>query len=311
MPQSPSDAPARPSPAWFAGLFALAVFVSAFLLFQVQPLIGRYVLPWFGGSPGVWTTALLFFQVLLFLGYAYSHLTSRFLSPRAQAIAHLLLLFAAAATLPIIPAESWKPGGAEEPGPRILGLLATTVGLPYFVLSSTGPLLQAWFARTYPGRSPYRLYSLSNVGSLLALLSYPFLFEPHLELPRQAWLWSGGFMVFVATIAVCAVGAARAARATSVGAPTAGAGPSAAEERPPSLLRRLLWVVLPALGSVALLAGTNQVCQNVAVVPLLWVVPLALYLLSFIVTFDHERWYRRGVWGALTAVLIVLTAGSA
>jgi len=156
------------------GLFALTIFTGAFLLFQVQPLIGKYILPWFGGSPGVWTTCMLFFQVLLLGGYAYAHLLSRWFKPRTQAIVHLVLLGAALAMLPIIPSNSWKPGGQGNPMLRILALLAANLGLPYFVLSATGPLMQQWFSQIHPGRSPYRLYALSNAGSLLALISYPF-----------------------------------------------------------------------------------------------------------------------------------------
>ena len=299
------------TPEWFALVFALAIFISAFLLFQVQPLISKYILPWFGGSPGVWTTAMLFFQVLLFLGYTYSHLTSRLLSLRGQTLLHLALLLVAVLTLPIIPKEAWKPTAEAEPTWRILGLLAATVGLPYFLLSSTGPLLQAWFARAYVGRSPYRLYALSNVGSLLALLSYPVVIEPFLELPRQAGLWSAGFVAYVLTVGWCAVWGLRTAVARQQVLP---ASEVAREEEDdaagaPSWLRRGFWVALPSLGSLMLLATTNHICQDVAVVPFLWVIPLGLYLLSFVICFDHERWYRRGGWAVVAAVLIFLTAG--
>src|SRR5262245_21723282 len=159
--------------------YALTIFIGAFLLFQVQPLIGKYILPWFGGGPGVWTTCMLFFQVVLLGGYAYAHFTSQRLKPRAQAALHLALLVAALGLLPITPGDSWKPRGGGNPTLDILTLLTASLGLPYFVLSSTGPLLQHWFSRTTPARSPYRLYALSNAGSLLALVSFPFLFEPH------------------------------------------------------------------------------------------------------------------------------------
>ena len=151
--------------------FALTIFAGAFLLFQIQPLIGKYILPWFGGGPGVWTTCMLFFQVLLLGGYAYAHAISRRLKPRTQAVVHLLLLAAALATLPITPGDSWKPHGVGNPTWQILVLLTASIGLPYLVLSATGPLMQEWFRRTVPGVSPYRLYALSNVGSLLALVS--------------------------------------------------------------------------------------------------------------------------------------------
>src|SRR5258708_1844381 len=141
------------------GSFALTIFTGAFLLFQVQPLIGKYILPWFGGSPGVWTTCMLFFQVVLVGGYAYAYLIARWFKPRTQAILHLILLLVALALLPITPSDSWKPHGPGYPMLRILGLLTVTLGLPYFVLSSTGPLMQQWFSQTNPGRSPYRLYA--------------------------------------------------------------------------------------------------------------------------------------------------------
>src|SRR2546426_8834766 len=166
--------------------YALTIFTGAFLLFEVQPLIGKYILPWFGGGPGVWTTCLLFFQVLLLGGYAYAHVTSRCLKPRAQAVVHLILLAAALALLPITPSDSWKPRGGGNPTLQILALLAASLGLPYFVLSSTGPLMQQWFSRTNPGVSPYRLYALSNAGSLLALVSLPFFFEPQFTRITQA-----------------------------------------------------------------------------------------------------------------------------
>src|SRR5690349_15387310 len=166
--------------------YALAIFSGAFLLFQVQPLIGKYILPWFGGGPGVWTTCMLFFQIVLLGGYAYAHFLTRYLRPRAQAAVHSVLLVAAIACLPIIPGDRWKPFGLQSPTLQILQLLSVSVGLPYFVLSTTGPLIQQWFSRANPSRSPYRLYALSNIGSLLALLTYPFYFESHLTRKAQA-----------------------------------------------------------------------------------------------------------------------------
>src|SRR5256885_14690098 len=154
-------------------VYALTIFAGAFLLFQVQPLIARYILPWFGGGPGVWTTCLLFFQAALLAGYAYAHFSSRFLKTRWQVLLHLCLVGAALALLPITPGDFWKPAGESNPTWHILKLLTANLGLAYFVLSATSPLLQHWFTRTNPGLSPYRLYALSNAGSLLALISYP------------------------------------------------------------------------------------------------------------------------------------------
>jgi hypothetical protein len=188
-------------------LFAWTIFVSAFLLFQVQPMIGKFILPWFGSTPGVWTTCMLFFQLLLLAGYAYAHLIVSWLAPRNQALVHVGLLVAAAVTAYIAPKAGWKPTGEEEPIGRILMLLTVSVGLPYFVLSTTGPLLQGWFARIYPGVSPYRLYALSNLGSLLALLSYPFVFERFLKLREQALWWVVRLSGFRAAVRVMRLGA--------------------------------------------------------------------------------------------------------
>jgi hypothetical protein len=279
--------------------YALTIFTGAFLLFQVQPLIGKYILPWFGGSPGVWTTCLLFFQMLLLGGYAYAHLSTRWLKPKRQAALHLGLLVLALALLPITPASSWKPQVAGDPTWRILALLTVNLGLPYFVLSATGPLLQQWFSQTNPGRSPYRLYALSNVGSLLALLSYPFFFEPIFSRQAQANLWSAGLGLFVLACGYCAWRVGRHAGAVAPSAAT-----SAEAETVPSPSRRdkTLWLILPATASVLLLATTNKLCQDVAVIPFLWVLPLSLYLLSFIICFDSPRWYVRWLFGALLVI---------
>jgi hypothetical protein len=285
--------------------YALTIFTGAFLLFQVQPLIGKYILPWFGGGPGVWTTCMLFFQVLLLGGYAYAHFTSRWLKPRTQAVVHLVLLAAALALLPITPNDAWKPNGGGNPTLQILALLAASLGLPYFVLSSTGPLIQQWFSRTRPGVSPYRLYALSNVGSLLALLSYPFFFETHFTRKTQAGLWAWGLVAYVLCCGFCAVRLWRAAgrenaeegRRQKAEADLSEHAPRTTQQAPinsqPSTLNQLLWLLLPACASVLLLATTNKLCQDVAVIPFLWVVPLALYLLSFIICFDSPRWYAR------------------
>jgi spermidine synthase len=300
-------------------VYAVTIFTGAFLLFQVQPLIGKYILPWFGGGPGVWTTCMLFFQVLLLGGYAYAHVTSQWLKSRAQAIVHLLLLAAALALLPIIPKDSWKPSGSGDPTLRILALLAFSIGLPYFVLSATGPLVQQWFSRSKPGASPYRLYALSNTGSLLALLSYPFFFETHFTRQTQAGLWAWGLAAYVICCALCAVrlwksddsgpkteGKSKSPPHSSDFGPRASFGLRTSDFGllPPSPFDRLLWLSLPACASVLLLATTNKVCQDVAVIPFLWVLPLALYLLSFIICFDNPRWYKRLPFGlALCATL--------
>src|ERR1044071_5884786 len=185
-------------------LYALTIFTSAFLLFLVQPIMAKQILPWFGGSAAVWTTCLVFFQFLLLFGYAYADWTTRKLSARRQALLHVVLLALSLATLPIIPDASWKPAGGEDPTGRILGLLAATIGLPYFLLSTTGPLLQAWYARRFKGSMPYRLYALSNAGSMFALISYPILFEPAFGTHRQAILWSSCYAVFIVLCGITA-----------------------------------------------------------------------------------------------------------
>lgn len=220
-------------------------------------MISKFILPWFGGSPGVWTTCMLFFQMVLFAGYSYSHFLTR-RKPLTQAWVHVALLLLAAILLPIVPDSSLKPLGSENPSWHILLLLLATVGLPYFVLSATSPLVQMWYSRVYPNSMPWRLYALSNVGSLTALLSYPILIEPRWDVVRQAWIWSGAFTLFA---------------------------------------------------SLMLLATTNHICQDVAVIPFLWVIPLALYLITFIICFDHPRWYERPAWAVPAMLVIFLTSG--
>ena len=196
-----------------AALYGVAVFVAAFLLFQVEPIMGRLILPWFGGSAAVWMVAVMFFQVVLVLGYLYAHLLVRYVSPAKQMFVHVPVLLLSLAVLPILPAASWRPVGGQDPTLRILGLLAVTVGPPFFVLCTCGPLLQAWYARG-EGR-PYRLFSLSNGASLLGLLSYPLIVEPRLGLHTQAYVWSSAYALFVALAIAITVRAGLAARRTA------------------------------------------------------------------------------------------------
>jgi hypothetical protein len=284
--------------------YALTIFLSAFLLFLVQPLIGKYILPWFGGAPAVWTTCMLFFQVLLLGGYAYAHWLADRAVVRKQTTIHLALLALSLVFLPITPKEFLKPTGAHWPQLQILLLLLVTIGAPYVMLSSTGPLLQSWFSRTHEGRSPYRLYSLSNLGSLLALLSYPFLVEPKVPLRRQAVLWSIAYVAFAALCGWCAVQLRRQGdkeTSPSLSASTLNPQPSTLN---PKLSDISLWLLLSMAGSVMLLATTNMICQEIAVVPFLWILPLALYLLSFIICFDSPRWYLRWLFLPLLAVAV-------
>ena len=301
--------------AWWA---AATIFVSAFLLFQVQPIISKKILPWFGGSPAVWTTALLFFQTALLAGYAYAHVLMRLVPLARQPVVHLFLLFVALVTLPITPSDWWKPTDGTFPALRILRLLLVEVGPPYFILSATGPLVQAWFAQAYPSRSPYRLYALSNFGSLLALLSYPFFFEIMLPVNTQGILWSFGFVLFAGLIAILALGVWKVADDQRVRDAAISELPDSvrptledliAPDLPPSAWLRIGWVLLAALGTTALMAITNHVCQDISVDPFMWVVPLSLYLLSLIICFDSPRWYVRKFWGPVTIVGILVLCG--
>lgn len=276
-------------------LYALTILVSAFLLFQVEPIIAKIILPWFGGSAAVWTVCLLFFQIVLLLGYLYAYWLYKYFRPRVQMLIHLAILVASLAMLPVIPGAGWKPSGGEDPTFRILGLLAATVGLPYFLLSTTGPLVQAWYAHKYKDAVPYRLYALSNAGSMFALLSYPVVFEPVLATRVQAMAWSVGYAVFVV---VCG------ATALSMRNLPWKATEEADTEDAPGWSRYLLWVALPACASVLLLAVTNHLSQNVAAIPFLWVLPLSLYLLTFILCFEGSGWYQRSPYLQLFAVAI-------
>ena len=283
-------------------LYAATIFLGAFLLFEIEPIIGKRLLPWFGGAPAVWTTCLFFFQLTLLAGYLYAHALIRRLTPEAQRNLHRAVLALAVVVLaagawlwgsPVLPGAAWKPDGGAEPIPRLLALLAVSVGLPYFLLSTTGPLLQAWAARADPRARIYRLYALSNAGSLLAPLTYPFLVEPALTLRAQAAIWSGLFVLFAVGSAACASLASRFPAAI----PAPVAATDAAAGRPPYLL----WFALSACGSWMLLATTNQMCQEVAAIPFLWLLPLCLYLLTFILCFESDRIYSRAVFGPLLA----------
>ena len=296
-------------------VYASTIFTSAFLLFLVQPIITKMILPWFGGSASVWTTCMLFFQGTLLLGYLYSHWSIRTLKPKAQFLLHAGLLAVSFLVLPIIPAASWKPAGTEDPTFRIWGLLAVSVGMPYFLLSTTGPLIQAWYARTHRQAVPYRLFALSNLGSMLALMSYPVVVEPFVASRWQSIFWSGGYVVFTL---LCAGAAWRASHsdleiapveAPAVEAPTEEAPavePAPVAQPPEQVTWRsvAIWIALPACASWLLLAVTNHMCQDIASIPFLWILPLALYLLSFILCFDREGWYRPRLYEWLVAAAL-------
>lgn len=279
--------------------YAIVVFLSAFLLFQVEPLIGKIVLPWFGGTSSVWSASLLFFQVLLTSGYAYAYWLAGRPRWRKQGMVHgallllslfLLLLLAFSWDTPITPPGILRPTDPTRPIGRLFLVLLSSVGLPFFLLSTNSPLMQAWFSRDCPECSPYPLYAVSNAGSLAGLLSYPFLIEPLLTLRTQAWAWSLGYLTFILCAGAAVVRTLRRRAADRASAleemtPVSQPGPAV----------RLLWVALPAVASALLLATTSHITQEVAPVPLLWVLPLALYLLSFILCFSGKRWYSRPV----------------
>ncbi|MBI4192266.1 MAG: fused MFS/spermidine synthase [Betaproteobacteria bacterium] len=284
-------------------LYAGAIFLGAFLLFLVQPIIAKQILPWFGGSAAVWATCMVFFQMTLLIGYAYADLTTRKLAPRRQIILHVTLLVLSLLVLPIVSDTAWKPVGDENPSWRILGLLALTIGLPYFLLSTTSPLLQAWFARRFHHAIPYRLFALSNLASLLALLAYPVMIEPWISTVTQSVAWSIFYGLFVLLCGYAAIASARSDATVAVPEQIA-----ATSEPPPSFGRQLTWLVLAGMATFLLLAVTNHVTQNVASLPFLWILPLSLYLATFIFCFDHPRWYRRNVFLLLAAIVLPLMA---
>jgi SAM-dependent methyltransferase len=284
-------------------LHAATVFLSAFLLFLVQPLLAKQILPWFGGAAIVWTLCMVFFQLVLLLGYAYAHWLASRVDARRQAWIHVALLAASLAFLPVAPDASWKPIGGETPVWRILALLFATVGLPYFLLSSTSPLVQSWFARAFPGSSPYRLFALSNFASMLALLGYPLLFEPWFTNQDQSFWWSAGYALFTLIAAALAWKSRELAPLTVEGGQIA----ATADEPAPRARQIALWLALAAMGSVTLLAVSNHLTQNISSIPLLWVIPLAVYLLTFILCFEGRRWYHRDIYlGSLAWMLCVM-----
>lgn len=306
-PQPPGTHRSHATSSWAAqALFAGTIFTSAFLLFLVQPLIAKQILPWFGGSAAVWSICMVFFQTVLLAGYAYADAVTRTLRVRTQARLHAALLLVSVAALPIIANARWKPTGTEEPTLWILGLLLQTIGLPYFLLCTTGPLLQSWLARSVPVAQVYRYFSLSNLASLASLLCYPVLIETTTALLPQAWGWSVAYGVFVLLCCSVAWQVSRQPGATDL--PQHRQLAAEDTEARPTPGRYALWLALPALGSWLLLAITNHLTQNVAAIPFLWVLPLVAYLLTFALCFESDRWYRRGLFLPLGAVLLALCA---
>lgn len=281
MDNSRNPARALP-PSW---LFSAAIFLGTFLLFQIQPLIARFILPWFGGGAGVWSASLMFFQAALLGGYFYAHRLRR-------SEPHVILLAVSLFLLPVIPAARWKPAGGEEPIPRILLVLAVTIGLQYVLLAGTSPLLQAVWRGWSGGEGRYHWYALSNAGSLLGLLTYPVLVEPYLGRRAQAWLWSIAYLVYAGLVA--SIFLTRPDRWDA-----GGSGKEAAREPTPRLA---VWLAAPAAASLLLLASTEHISEEIIPAPLIWIAPLSLYLLSFIVSFGG--WYRR--WLFLPLAMLAL-----
>ena len=287
-------------------LLPVTIFLGSFLLFLLEPLFAKLILPWFGGSAAVWATCLVFFQSALLLGYLYADITTRRLTAAQQSNLHIALLLVSLLFLPIAAHASWRPQPGSDPAWRILGLLTTSIGLPFVLLSATSPLVQTWYARARAAAEPYHLFALSNLASLLALVSFPFLIEPRMASHRQAVLWSLLFGVFVG---LCSVAAWRARRdaeyATAAAAPGAVAEPNTTESCVgPAIAEKLLWLGLSACGSMLLLSITNHLTENVAPIPLLWVVPLALYLLTFTCAFHRPSLYSR--WWVVRLVSVAL-----
>jgi len=312
-PRSAASLPASPSTLNIA-VYSLTIFLSAALLFQVQLIFAKHILPFFGGVPSVWNTCMFSFQVLLLLGYGYAHLLRTRFTLHQQRLLHTSLLLVSAILLvalwfhwgtPLTPGANWRPGFKDSPVTKILQLVAVTTAFPFFMLSTTGPLLQSWAARTSLLCSPYRLYALSNAGSLVGLLTYPFLLEWALTVTHQAWLWSFSYLLFVA---VCLATVLRLPRnaAEPQPAPTRTASPSAR----PGPMRYALWLTFSTCSTVILLSSTSFIGENIAPIPLLWVLPLSLYLVTFMLAFDGDRWYSRRVFWPLyaAAVGIVMSA---
>jgi hypothetical protein len=290
-------------------VFALTTFLSAFLLFQVQLLVSKRILPWFGGTAAVWTTCLLLFELLLLGGYLYSHKITTQLSSRGQVLLHLgvlvstsLLVIVLAALWPsaVTPSAAWKTPESLHPVLRVMEIVLIATGLPFFVLSTTSPLLQRWFARLGGGSQAYRLYAVSNAGSLLGLLTFPFILEPTFQLTTLGKIWSLLFGCFAVGCAACARWFRRISEPTEE---------VVREIALPSSNHRFgmqsLCLLLAATASALLLAATNLLCQEVISIPLFWVLPFSIYLLSFILCFENSRWYARGLFHPLFAVSVV------
>jgi len=298
---SPSGIPAR---GWLL-LDALLVFLGAFLLFLIQPVYSKRILPWFGGAPLVWATALVFFQTALLAGYAYAHFIINKLPPKRQLFVHVGLLVASLSFLPVAPGVGWKPHAEGAPSWHILAMLICTLGLPYMLLASTSPLVQAWIARHRHQIVPYRLFGLSNLASLLGLLCYPFILEPSIGLETQFAWWAWGYGVYmVAVLAVVwltfrAVSLRSAVNPAAASTQLTASAPQGEAMSPPSWRTQLYWIALSACPSLLLVATTQHLTLDIAPIPFLWVAPLVLYLLTFVLCFEYPRWVPQPLIGYL------------
>lgn len=273
------------APNWFLlAAYVAAIFVSASLLFAVQPLFTKLVLPRLGGSPSVWSVAMVFFQAMLLAGYAYAHLLTRFLPVRYAVVVHIAVMLLATIALPLSIAESWGRPPDRGEAFYLIGLFSVSVGLPFFALAANSPLLQAWFARTnHPSaKDPYFLYAAGNVGSFLALLSYPLAVEPLTLLTGQRTFWSYGFYLLIAMIALCG------ALVWPFGKRELRVRSARVDEPAPGISDALIWTALAAVPSAFLIAVTSYISTDVGSTPLLWVIPLALYLTTFVIVFQRH-----------------------
>jgi hypothetical protein len=296
-------------------LYGTTIFFGAMLLFMVQPMVGRMVLPLLGGSPGVWNTAMVFYQTTLLAGYAYAHFSTRWLGVRRQAALHAVLLLLPLLALPIAIPRGWTPPTAHNPIPWLLALLTITIGLPFFVVSATSPLLQRWFSAGAhrDAADPYFLYAASNCGSLLALVSYPVLIEPHWRLGEQSRWWTIGYGVLAALTAVCILCVWRTVWISNPAESRAAETLAAASIERLTARRRWRWVLLAFVPCSLMLSVTTYITSEVAPIPLLWVIPLGIYLLAFVLVFARRRllphqWMVRAMPVAAAAVVITLVA---
>jgi spermidine synthase len=284
-------------------LYGITIFVSAFLLFQVQPMIAKMILPWFGGAASVWITCMLFFQLVLLFGYIYAHWLINFMRPGGQTFLHVLFICLSLLLLPVTPNQGLKVMSNVDPILHLLLILAASVGLPYFLLSTTSPLLQSWYARAYQQALPYRLFALSNFSSLLGLIAYPIVVEPYMTLTQQSEVWSWSYGVFALTCVTTALFGLKGRHERAHHTEARVLGPDR-ESAPPTARDNLVWFLLSTCSSVMLLSTTNYLTQNIASIPFLWILPLALYLVTFTLCFDRSGWYRRSwyVWIIAAAI---------